>query len=160
MTPMKFVAPLTEVERLTLLEARDQGPTAAIRRRAQAVELSSRGYRLATLADLLGVHRETVSGWFDLWTTQGLRGLYDQPRGGRPPRFTPAEAEQVRLEVEQSPRQLRQVQARLPERLGKTASRQTLRRVIKKSMAGAGSAAGARSSPGARRRRFGPSKTA
>ena len=160
MTPMKFVAPLTEAERLTLLEARDQGPTAALRRRAQAVELSSRGYRLAPLADLLGVHRETVSGWFDLWTTQGLRGLYDQPRGGRPPRFTPAEAEQVRLEVEQSPRQLRQVQARLPERLGKTASRQTLRRVIKKSRAGAGSAAAGRSSTAARRRRSGPSKTA
>src|SRR5512147_3191302 len=160
MTPMKFVAPLTEAERLTLLEARDQGPTAALRRRAQAVELSSRGYRLAPLADLLGVHRETVSGWFDLWTTQGLRGLYDQPRGGRPPRFTPAEAEQVHLEVEQSPRQLRQVQARLQERLGKTASRQTLRRVLKKSMAGAGSAAGGRSRVGVMRLRFGRSRTA
>jgi len=157
---MKFVAPLTEAEQLTLLEARDQGPTATLRRRAQAVELSSRGYRLATLADLLGVHRETVSGWFDLWTTQGLRGLYDQPRCGRPPCFTPAEAEQVRLEVEQSPRQLRQVQARLQDRLGKTASRQTLRRVVKKSMAGAGSAAAGRSSIAAKRRRSGPSKPA
>ena len=72
--PMKFVAPLTEAERLTLLEARDPGPTAALRRRAQAVELSNRGYRLATIADCLNVHRETVSGWFDLWTTPGLRG--------------------------------------------------------------------------------------
>ena len=157
---MKFVAPLTEAERLTLLEARDQGPTTAFRRRAQAVELSSRGYRLAAIADLLDVHRETVSRWYDLWTTQGLRGLYDQPRGGRPPRFTPTEAEQVRLEVEQSPRQLRQVQSRLPERLGKTASRQTLRRVLKKSMAGAGSAAGGRSSTSAMRPRFRPSKRA
>src|SRR5512144_1077841 len=157
---MKFVAPLTEAERLTLLEARDQGPTAALRRRAQAVELSNRGYRLATIADCLNVHRETVSGWFDLWTTPGLRGLYDQPRCGRPPRFTPSEAEQVHLEVEQAPRQLRQVQARLQERLGKTASRQTLRRVIKKSMAGAGSAAGDHASSGAMKRRFGPSKTA
>jgi transposase len=96
------------------------------------VELSSRGYRRTALADLLKVHCETISGWLDRWDTQGLRGLYDQPRGGRPPRFTPAEAEQVCLEVEQSPRQLRQVQARLQERLGKTASRQTLRRTIKK----------------------------
>src|SRR5512143_3973506 len=129
---MKFVAPLIDAERLTLLEARDQGPTAALRRRAQAVELSSGGYRRAAIADLLGVPREAVSGGFDLWTTQGLRGLYDRPRGGRPPRFTPAEAEQVRLEVEPSPRQLRQVQARLQEQLGKTASRQTLRRGVKK----------------------------
>ncbi len=160
MTPMKFVAPLTEAERLTLLEARDQGPTAALRRRAQAVELSSRGYRLAAIAELLAVHRETVSGWFDLWATQGLCGLYDQLRGGRPPRFTATEAEQVRLEVEHSPRQLRQVQARLQERLGKTASRQTLRRVVKKSMVGAGSAAGGRSSTAVMRQRFGRSKTA
>ena len=106
---MKFVAPLTDAERLTLLEARDQGPTAALRRRAQAVELSSRGYRRTAIADLLHVHGETVSGWLDRWDTQGVRGLYDHPRGGRPPRFTPAEAEQVRIEVEQSPRQLWQV---------------------------------------------------
>lgn len=157
---MKFVAPLTDAERLTLLEARDQGPTAALRRRAQAVELSSCGYRRTAIADLLGVHCETVSGWLNLWDTQGLRGLYDFPRAGRPPVFTPQEAEQVRAEVEQSPRQLRQVQARLQERLGKTASRQTLRRVVKKSMGGAGRAAGGRSSTAARRRRSGPSKTA
>ena len=106
---MKFVTPLTEAEQITLLEARDQGPTAALRRRAQAVELSSRGYRRTAIADLLGVDCETVSEWLDLWDTQELRGLYDQPRGGRPPRFTSAEAEQVRLDLEQSPRQLRQV---------------------------------------------------
>ncbi len=157
---MKFVTPLTDAEQLTLLEARDQGPTTALRRRAQAVELGSRGYRRTAIADLLNVHCETVSGWLDLWDTQGLRGLYDQPRSGRPPRFTPTEAEQVRLEVEQSPRQLRPVQARLQARLGKTASRQTLRRVLKKSMAGAGSAAGGRSSTAAKRRRFGRSKIA
>ena len=157
---MKFVAPLTDAERLTLLKARDQGPTAVLRRRAQAVELSSRGYRRTAIAALLKVHCETVSGWLDRWDTQGRRGLYAQPRRGRPPRFTPVEAEQVRLEVEQSPRQLRQVQARLQERLGKTASRQTLRRVVKKSMAGAGSAAGGRSSTAARRRHSRPSTTA
>lgn len=84
---MKFVAPLTEAERLTLLEARDQGSTAALRRRAQAVELSSRGYRRTTIAGLLDFHCETVSGWLDLWDTQGLGGLYDLPRGGRPPLF-------------------------------------------------------------------------
>lgn len=157
---MKFVTPLTEAERLTLLQARDQGPTAAVRRRAQAVELSSRGYRLNTIAELLEMHRETVSRWLDLWARQGLRGLYDLPRCGRPPVFTPHQAEQVRAEVEQSPRQLQQVQARLQERLGKTASRQTLRRVLKKSMAGAGSAAGGRSRVGVMRLSFGRSRTA
>src|SRR5512144_3155252 len=64
---MKFVTPLTEAERITLLQARDQGSTAALRRRAQAVELSSRGYRLSTIAALLQRHRETVSGWLALW---------------------------------------------------------------------------------------------
>src|SRR5512144_1613450 len=159
-TTMKFVTPLTEAERITLCEAHDYGPTAALRRRAQAVELSSRGYRLNIIAARLERRRETVSGRLGLWASQGLRGLYGLPRYGRPPVFTPLEAEQVRAEVEQSPRQLRQVQARLQEQLGKTASRQTLRRVLKKSMAGAGSAAGGRSSTAARRRRSGPSKTA
>ncbi len=157
---MKFVARLTEAERLTLLEARDQGPTAARRRRAPAVELNSRGYRRTAIAALLDVPRETVSGWLDLWETQGLRGLYDLPRGGRPPVFTPAEAEPVRAEVKQSPRQLRQVQARLQERLGKTASRQTLRRVLKKTMVGAGRVAAGRSKASVMRPRFGRNKTA
>ena len=157
---MKFVTPLTEAERITLLQAHDQGSTAALRRRAQAVELSSRGYRLSTIAALLQRHRETVSGWLDLWASQGLRALYELPRCGRPPVFTPHEAEQVRAEVEQSPRQLRQVQARLQARLGKTASRQTLRRVLKKNMAGAGSAAGGRSRVGVMRLSFGRRRTA
>ena len=157
---MKFVAPLTEAERLPLLEARNPGPTAALRRRAQAVELNSRGYRRTAIADLLGVHRETVSGWLDLWETQGLRGWYDLPSGVRPPVFTPEEAEQVRAEVKPSPRQLRQVPARLQERLGKTASRQPLRRVLKKTMAGAGSVAAGRSRAGVMRPRFGRSRAA
>ena len=157
---MTFVAPLIEAERRTLLEARAQGPTAAFRRRAHAVELSSRGSRRTAIADLLGVHRETISGWLNLWDPQGRRGWYDLPRTGRPPVVTPQEAEQVRAAVEPSPRQRRQVQARLQGRLGKTASRQTLRRVVKKRMAGAGSVAGGRSSTGAMKPRFGPSKTA
>ena len=159
-TTMKFVALLTEAERITLCEARDYGPSAALRRRAQAVELSSRGYRLNAIAALLEVHRETVSGWLDSWASQGLRGLYDLPRCGRPPIFAPHEAEQVRAEVEQSPRQLRHVQARLQEQLGKTASRQTLRRVLKKSMGGAGSAAGGRLRVGVVKLTFRRSRTA
>lgn len=155
---MTFVAPLTEAERRTLLEARDQGPTTALRRRAQAVELSRRGYRRTAIATLLAVHAETVAGWWHLWDSQGLRGLYDRPRSGHPPVFTPQAAEPVRAEVKQSPRQLRQGPERLPERLGKTASRQPRRRVVKNSTAGAGSAAGGRSSSDAMRPRFGPSK--
>ena len=157
---MKFVTPLMEAEQLTLLEVRDPGPTAALRRRAPAVEFSRRGYRRTAMADRLQVHCETVSGWLDRGEPQGRRGLYDHPRGGRPPRFTPAQAEQVRLAVEQAPRQLRQVQARLQDRLGKPASRQPRRRVVKKSRAGAGGAAGGRASLGVMKRRSGPSQTA
>ena len=72
---MKSVAPVTEAEQLTLLEAREHSATAALRRRAQGVELSSRGYRLNTIATLLERPRETVSGWLDRWASQGLRGL-------------------------------------------------------------------------------------
>lgn len=65
-TAIKFVASLTEAERITLREARDHSPTAALRRRAQAVERSHRGYRLNAMAELLEVHRKTVSGWLAL----------------------------------------------------------------------------------------------
>jgi hypothetical protein len=43
---MKFVAALSEAEHETLREALRYGPSARVRQRAQAVYLSSRGYRL------------------------------------------------------------------------------------------------------------------
>jgi transposase len=141
---MKFVVALSEAERATLREALKYGPSARMRQRAQAVYLSSRGYRLEQLAELFEVDRDTVSRWLDSWEAQGLRGLYDAPRAGRPLLLNEAEQQQVQHWVEEEPRQLKQVQARLEAHTGKAASLKTLKRLLKKTTAIAGNAAGAR----------------
>lgn len=156
----KYVTPLTEAERETLRAAMAYGPSARVRQRAQAVYGSDQGFRIGQLATLLDADRDTVSAWLDRWERDGLRGLYDAPRCGRPMIYTPAEQQQLRAWVDAEPRQLKQAQARLAETTGKHASGATLKRVLKKSMATATSAAGAASKTGAMTPNSGPNRSA
>lgn len=138
----KFVTPLTAVERETVRAAMTYGPSARVRQRAQAVYGSDQGFRIGPLATLLAVDRDTVSAWLDRWERDGLRGLYDAPRPGRPMIYTPAEQQRLRAWVDAEPRPLKQAQARLAEETGKPASSWTLKRRLKKTSATATSAAG------------------
>ena len=133
---MKFVKPLTPVEEVTLKAAWHYGPTPRVRQRAQAVYWSHQGYGLSAIAKALEAHYTSVSGWLDRWETQGLRGLYDEPRSGRPTIYTESEAQHLRELIEQEPRQVKQAQAQLIRETGKSASRDTLKRLLKKSGAG------------------------
>ena len=156
----KYVTPLTEEERATLRAAMAYGPSARVRQRAQAVYGSDQGFRIGSLAVLLDVDRDTVSAWLERWERDGLRGLYDAPRPGRPMIYTPEEQQQLREWVDAEPRQLKQAQARLAEASGKRASGATLKRILKKSTATATSAAGAASRTGAMTLNSGPNRTA
>ena len=138
---MKFVTPLTEAEEDTLKAALHYGPSVRFRQRARAIYWSHQGYRLGEIADLLEVHYTSVSGWLDRWETQGLRGLYDEPRSGRPPIYSEAEAQRLQELIEQEPRHVRQAQAQLVRETGKSASRDTLKRLLKKSGCGGNAAA-------------------
>lgn len=155
----KYVTPLTEVERATLREAMADGPNARVRQRAQAVYGSDQGFRIGQLAVLLDADRDTVSAWLDRWERDGLRGLYDAPRPGRPMIYTLEEQHQLRAWVDAEPRQLKQAQARLAEATGKRASGATLKRVLKKSTATATSAAGAVSKTDAMKPNSGPNRS-
>ena len=148
----KYVTPLTEEERATLRAAMAYGPSARVRQRAQAVYGSDQGFRIGPLAVLLDVDRDTVSAWLERWERDGLRGLYDAPRPGRPMIYTPEEQQQLREWVDAEPRQLKQAQARLAEASGK--------RILKKSTATATSAAGAASRTGAMTPNSGPNRIA
>ncbi|MEI2771007.1 MAG: helix-turn-helix domain-containing protein [Candidatus Competibacter sp.] len=89
---MKRIGPLSEAECETLRAAWKDGPNGRVRQRAQAVYLAHRGYRRIALAALFEVDVDTISAWLDGWEDEGLRGLYDEPRSGRPPIYTPLEA--------------------------------------------------------------------
>jgi transposase len=49
------------------------------------VLLSAAGFSPAEIADLLDYHPDTVRRWLHRYTTDGIPGLPDRPRSGRPP---------------------------------------------------------------------------
>lgn len=85
-----FVIELTSEERAEL-EARANGYTSPYREvmRARIVLLASQGLGNDRIAARLGMPRQIVSKWRQRFYTQRLPGLDEQPRGGRPARFSP-----------------------------------------------------------------------
>jgi predicted ArsR family transcriptional regulator len=58
-------------------------------RRAQIVLLAAEGQPVRRIAAALGVDRNVVRTWLDRFRAQGLAGLADRPRPGRPRTFPP-----------------------------------------------------------------------
>ena len=57
--------------------------------RAQMVLLAAEGLRNDQIAQRLNCRREVVSQWRKRFFEQGMAGLEDRPRRGRPPTFSP-----------------------------------------------------------------------
>lgn len=102
------------------------------------------------LSALFEVGVDTISAWLDGWEQAGLCGLYDESRSGRPPIYTADEAERLCQWLDEEPRQLQQAQARLEQATGKAASRQTVRRIVKKKPIAGSVADGAFTAPATR----------
>ena len=129
---MKFAEPIPEEVRATLQEMYMKHPTFRCRQRAQAIMLSARGFTINQLRDILEVRRDTISDWLGRWESEGLLGLYDLPRTGRPSIYTDAEVGQLKTLVDDEPRQIKTAQIQLAEMTGKEASTSTLKRLLKK----------------------------
>lgn len=63
--------------------------------RARIVLLAARGYPNNRVAARVGVHLDTVRTWRDRFAAEGLDGLRDRQRSGRPPRFTPVQVAEL-----------------------------------------------------------------
>ena len=61
---------------------------ARIFRRAQAVREVVKGQRLQTASDTLPFTYSALRTWVDRFAHQGVPGLVDRPRSGRPPKVT------------------------------------------------------------------------
>lgn len=102
------------------------------RQRAQAILLSLRGYALNQIQDILQVDRDSISSWINRFNANGVAGLSDLPRSGRPPVYTAEEIAFFKTELDQEPRQIKQAQAKLELKTAKTSSKDTLKRALKK----------------------------
>jgi transposase len=82
---------LSEEERMSI-ERLAKSRTAAARlvERARIIRAAAGGKRVAVIAAELQVHPETVRLWIKRMNRQGLDGLQDEGRSGRPPTYSPA----------------------------------------------------------------------
>jgi hypothetical protein len=64
--------------------------------RARIVRDAAHGYSNAKIAGRQQVTVDTVRRWRGRYADEGLPGLRDRPRPGRPPRFTPAQVAEVK----------------------------------------------------------------
>lgn len=129
---MKFVSHLIPAIKKTLEEARHFHPSGRARQRAHAVLLSDKSYTLSQLSDIFDVNCATVSQWIDDWETDGLVGLCDKAKSGRPPSLTGAEIERFREHADANPHQLKQAIVSLEDEIGKALSIDTYKRALQK----------------------------
>ncbi len=106
------VVSLAPETRATLAQwVRSPTRSAGLVRRAQIVLLAADGQPLRRIAQQVGVDRNVVRDWLDRFRAQGLAGLADRPRPGRPRTFPPEVAlHVVRLACE------------LPDQVGRSLS--------------------------------------
>jgi transposase len=86
MPPARRVRILTAEETEALQRLYRQTDQADIRTRCQMILLSAQGHSIADIAAWTFFDEDSVRYWFDRYETEGLVGLEDRPRPGRPPK--------------------------------------------------------------------------
>jgi transposase len=102
---------LSAEEKRTLEEMYKKYPDHAPRKRAHAILLSDAGFSLKELSATFGVCRQTASTWLHSWDEQGICGLFDKPRSGRPGKLSEENRRKAIDLVITSPRSLKTVLA-------------------------------------------------
>jgi transposase len=85
MRPGRFIQ-LNEQEREALRQLYRQTKDADLRSRCQMLLLSADGHRVGEIAELTLFDENSVLFWFDRYEAEGLDGLEDRPKSGRPPK--------------------------------------------------------------------------
>ena len=90
------VRTLTDVERRTI-EHLAHSRTAEARQveRARIIWLSAQGMKGPAIAQRLGLHEQTVRDWLNRFNAQGVAGLEDRPRPGKPRTYAAEQRSEV-----------------------------------------------------------------
>lgn len=137
---MKYVNQLTPQDKEALTLVYQTHTNHRVRQRSQAILLSNRGYKIPDISLLLESHRDRVSAWIDRWHQEGITGLYDQPRSGRPMIYNDDDVTYLKQVLDKQPQQLGLVKADLEQFTGKKSSQGTLTRALKKALTTVGNA--------------------
>jgi transposase len=100
-------------------------------KRLQSIRLNDRGYKVASISELLEVHYNSVRTWLKRYEQGGLAALAEKPREGRPRLLSEEQETQVRLWVDEEPRLLKRVRAKVASEFEQSISVDTLKRTLK-----------------------------
>jgi len=106
MRPQRFIRDLTKTERQEVEKMFRRGPNNRVRKRAQAIRLSTMGYTITQIVEILGCNRQSIHNWLDTFETQGCQGLYDRPRSGRPVTATVDYRQRLVKAIKTNPRKM------------------------------------------------------
>src|SRR5215471_15541239 len=118
-----------------------QTKEARVFRRAQAVRNVVKGQRLQTVSDALSFTYSALRKWVHRFASQGVQGLVDRPRSGRPPKMTCELEKHLNRLVDEDPLQhgsihsqwsCRELATVLARQTGVQLGRESVRGVLKK----------------------------
>src|SRR5499427_10579839 len=118
-----------------------QTKEARVFRRAQAVRHVVKGQRLQTVSDTLAFTYSALRKWVHRFASQGVQGLVDRPRSGRPPKMTCELEKHLNRLVDEDPLQhgsihsqwsCRELAMVLAQQTGGQVGRESVRGVLKK----------------------------
>ena len=128
---MRFIQNLS-FETLSLLNRlQKESKYNQVRQRALCIRLSFERYKIKELMTIFKVSRSTIYNWFNNWEEEGLRGLYDYKGRGRKKLFNREQQQQIKEWTKEEPKQLNLVRNRAEKEWGITASKDTIKRVLK-----------------------------
>lgn len=136
------VPPLTDEQRDELDELYRTTKVPRLRTRAQMVLLSAeRELKVPDIAAIVRESADTVARWLKRYLAEGLEGLKDAPRPGRPSEITETYRSQLLAAVRRRPRSLDQPYSLwtlqrlidyMAEKTGQRVSLETMRQLLKR----------------------------
>lgn len=128
---MRFVSSLSEPDKEQLTALFKYHDSHSVRRRAHSILLSADGFPIDEIARIYQIHRDTVGTTIDRWERDGIEGLFDGDRSGRPPKLSESEANEAVESLKEDPRSIKKALAATNEKTGKEISEWTLKRMAK-----------------------------
>lgn len=132
--PIRIIQ-LDEESRLALSSGFKTGKKAVYRKRCHFILLSDQGYSMEEIASIYSTNRQSVAVWFDRYEATGIDGLHTRKGQGEKPILevsNSADVERVKRLVAQHAQDLAQVLLEQEEETGKSMSKRTLQRFLKK----------------------------
>lgn len=126
---------LTTEQEQELVDGFKTGKKATFRERCHYILLSNQGMEIDSIAELYKATRQRVGRWFDRYETDGIVGLHAQRGQGRKPILrveNKVHADAVEELVQKHSQNLQPVLQGIKKRFGKSMSKKTLQRFLKK----------------------------